>query len=398
MTASTTSQAASQQTGGTRIAGIRQALSQAAGTGLQLLRWWRSELLGLVPSRLRRALGADPLNARILIDASGTDIRQVVVTGSFVPDERLDGPLDAAAALAFVAKRRRRWGMLMRVDVVVPMNCCLVRRRTVPAAAGERVAGVLALTIERAMPFAMADIRHAWVAAPAAEPTGADPAGAQVVHVIAKRNLIDPLLAQARGAGVPVSGVDVIGADGAVMGVNLLSRSETPPSLTRLTNRAIAIAAVVLGVIAAATVFLALQRQNDALAQLEAQTLSTRKEAQAARKKVDDAVSLSERIGLLRQRRTESVRVVALWDEVTRRLPDSAWLTNMRVENETVWIDGYARSASELVAVVAASPMFSGVTLSAPVVREDGRASERFQLRMKVESAATATMRKAEAR
>jgi hypothetical protein len=40
--------------------------------------------------------------------------------------------------------------------------------------------------------------------------------------------------------------------------------------------------------------------------------------------------------------------------------------------------------------------MFSGVALSAPVVREDARASERFQIRMKIESAATSAIRKAE--
>jgi hypothetical protein len=77
-------------------------------------------------------------------------------------------------------------------------------------------------------------------------------------------------------------------------------------------------------------------------------------------------------------------------------LPDTAWLTNVRVENDVLWIDGYARSASELVGIIARSPMLSGVALSAPVVREEPRASERFQIRMKIESAGTAGIRKAE--
>jgi len=129
---------------------------------------------------------------------------------------------------------------------------------------------------------------------------------------------------------------------------------------------------------------------------LKVETNAARKEAQAVRKRLQDADSLSERIGALRLRRAEGVRVIALWEEVTRLLPDTAWLTDVRVENEVLWIDGYARSASELVGIVARSPMFSGVALSAPVVREEARASERFQIRMKIEGTGIAGVRKAE--
>jgi general secretion pathway protein L len=282
----------------------------------------------------------------------------------------------------------------MRIDVLLPAGGCLIRRRHVPAAAADRIADVLALEIERATPFAMGDIRQAWQTL---GPASSDPASLQVMHVVAKRRLVDPLLAEARGADIPVSAVDVADADGNPLGVNLLDRREVPSSLAGRLNRAIAAAAVLLALVSGVTVTVALQRQGDALARLEAETNAARKEAQAARKRVQDADSLSGRIRLLRMRREEGVRVVAVWEEMTRRLPDTAWLTNLRVENDMLWIDGYARSASELVGVVAASPMFSSVALSAPVVREDGRASERFQIRMKIESTAAAGVRKAEA-
>jgi general secretion pathway protein L len=373
---------------------IRQVLSRAAAAGQRALRWWRNELQGFVPSRVRQVFNADPVTAQILMDDDGTSVRQVLIRGlSNVELVRPEGPLDRAAALAWIAKRRRRWGALMRVDVVLPASCCLVRRRNVPAAAADRIGDVLALEIERATPFGMGDIRQAWRTIGPAPP---EQAGLQVMHVIAKRRLVDPLLAEARNVGVPVSAVDVVDCEGARMGVNLLGRGETPPSLAGRLNGAIGIAAAALVLVSAATAVVALQRQDDALARLEAETNVARKEAQAARKRVQAADSLSERIGLLRLRRAEGIRVIALWEELTRRLPDTAWLTDFRVENDTLWIDGYARSASELVGAIAASPMFSGVALSAPVVREDGRASERFQIRMKIESAGTAGIRKAD--
>jgi general secretion pathway protein L len=371
---------------------IGPVLSRAAAAGRRVLRWWLDELRGLIPSRVRNVLGVDPVTAQILLDDNGADVQQVLVTG--LSNAEHSRPLDRPSALVWVAKRRRRWGALMRIDVVLPSSCCLVRRRNVPAVAADRIGDVLALEIERATPFGMGDIRHAWQMIGSAP---ADPASLQVMHVIAKRRIIDPLLAEARGAGVLVSAIDVAGPDGNRIGINLLGRGETPPSLVGRLNRTIGIAAVLLALVSTATMVVALQRQDDALARLDAETNAARKEAQAARKRVQDADSLSERIGLLRLRRAEGVRVVALWEEVTRRLPDTAWLTDLRVENDTLWIDGYARSASELVGLIAASPMFSGVALSAPVVREDGRTNERFQIRTKIEGGGIAGVRKAEA-
>jgi general secretion pathway protein L len=372
---------------------IRQVLLRAAAAGQRALRWWRNELQGLVPSRVRQVFNADPATVQILMDDEGASVRQVLIRGlSNVALVRPEGLVDRPAALAWIAKRRRRWRALMRVDVVLPASCCLVRRRNVPAAAADRIGDVLALEIERATPFGMGDICQAWRMI---GPTLPEQPALQVMHVIAKRRLVDPLLADARSAGVPVSAIDVADSEGARMGVNLLGRGETPPSLAGRLNVAIAIAAAVLVLVSAATAVVAFQRQDDALARLEAEANVARKEAQAASKRVQDADSLSERIRLLRLRRVEGIRVIALWEELTRRLPDTAWLTDFRVENDTLWIDGYARSASELVGALAASSMFSSVALSAPVVREDGRASERFQIRMKVETG-TADIRKAD--
>ena len=375
-------------------ADIRRPLRRAAQMGRRVLRWWLDELRHLIPRRVRQVLSADPITVEILQDDNGTDVQQVRVRGlSNVEHLRLKGPRDSRSALAWVAKQRRRWGPLMRVDVALPASCCLIRRRKVPLAAVERIGDILALEIERATPFRLEDVRHAWRVIGLAP---LDDASLQVVHVIAKRRLIDPLMAEARGMDVPISAVDLVGAEGDRMGFNLLSRGEAAPSLARRLSWVIATAAALLVLVSAATVVVALQRQDQALGQLEVETDAARKEAQAVRKRVQDADTVSNRIGALRLRRAEGIRVIALWEEVTRLLPDTAWLTNLRVENDVLWIDGYARSAAELVGIVARSPMFSGVALSAPVVREEARASERFQIRMKIESTGIAGVRKAE--
>ena len=375
-------------------ADIKQALRRAAEVGPRVLRWWLDELLHLIPSRVRQALSADLITVQILLHDNGTDVQQVRIKGLFnVEHVRLEGPADRQSALAWVAKRRRHWGSLMRVDVTLPASRCLIRHRKVPVAAVERIRDVLALEVERATPFGMENVRQAWRLI---GPAPFDDTSMQVVHVIAKRRLIDPLLSEARGMGVPISAVDVMGSEGDRMGFNLLRRAEAPRSLAGQLNWAIGIATALLVLVSAALAIAALQRQDHALDQLKVETNAARKEAQVVRKRLQDADSLSERIGVLRLRRAEGVRVIALWDEVTRLLPDTAWLTDVRVENDVLLIDGYARSASELVGIIASSPMFSGVTLSAPVTREEPRASERFQIRMKIEGAETGGTRKGE--
>src|SRR5262249_57087463 len=152
-----------------------------------------------------------------------------------------------------------------------------------------------------------------------------------VVPVIANRRWVDPVLAEARSIGAVFSAVDGLEASGDCGVLSPLSRGEAPPSLAGRLSWAIGIATAVLVLVAAATAVIALQRQDQALERLEVETNAARKEAQVVRKRVQDVDTLSERIGVLRLHRAEGLRVVALWEEMTRVLPDTAWLTNLRV-------------------------------------------------------------------
>src|SRR5215467_12383964 len=204
-------------------ADVRGALRRVAEMGRHVMRWWLDELRHLIPSRVRQLLSADPITVQILLDGNGTDVQEVRIKGLSKVEHQV--PRDRQSALAWVAKRRRRWRSLMRVDVALPASRCLIRHRKVPVAAVERIGDVLALEVERATPFGTENIRQAWRLI---GPTPFDDTSMQVVHVIAKRRLIDPLLAEARSMGVPISAVDVMGSEGDRMGFNLLSRGESP--------------------------------------------------------------------------------------------------------------------------------------------------------------------------
>jgi general secretion pathway protein L len=373
---------------------IMDALRRSLEAARRSLRWWRDELTRLIPARLRAAFGADPMALRIFLHENGSDVSAIQVRSLFGA-EYFRSPQDRAAALSWAATQRRRWGALLRTEIALPASRCLIRQRELPAAAAERIEKILALELERTTPFGRDDVRQAWRVT---RPPVPGEATFDVAHVIAKRALIDPLLVDARGLGLPIAAVDVADHDGRPISVNLLAPGEVPASLADRLNWAVGIALGLLLCVGFAVVFTALDRQQQALAALATETAAARTEAQAVRKRQGDFDRLRERISQLRQRRANTASLVTLWEVVSRLLPDSAWLTDMRLENDTLWIDGYARNAPELVGILAQSPLLSGVTLSSPVVREEARASERFQIRMKIEPAGAVGARNREGR
>jgi general secretion pathway protein L len=373
---------------------IMDALRRALEAARRALRWWGDELTHLIPARVRAAFSADPVALRIFMHENGSDVAAIQVRSLF-GTEHFRPAQERAAALSWVAAQRRRWGPLLSTEIALPASRCLMRQRELPAAAAERIGKILTLELERTTPFGSDDVRQAWRVT---RPPVAGEENFEVAHVLAKRGLIDPLLVDARGLGLAIAAVDVVDADGRPLGVNLLTPSEVPLSVADRLNWAIGIALGLFLCVAFAAVFIALDRQHQAMATLATETSAARTEAQAVRKRQGDFDRLRERIGQLRQRRANSPSLVALWEGVTRLLPDSAWLTDMRLENDTLWIDGYARNAPELVGILAQSPLLSGVTLSSPVVREEARASERFQIRMKIETAGAMGIGKREGR
>ena len=72
--------------------------------------------------------------------------------------------------------------------------------------------------------------------------------------------------------------------------------------------------------------------------------------------------------------------------ELTGLIPDSAYLSEYSFRERTVEITGLAPSASQLLPVLEASPLFAGVEFSAPIVAQ-GAGLERFRIRLRLEGA-----------
>jgi general secretion pathway protein L len=106
--------------------------------------------------------------------------------------------------------------------------------------------------------------------------------------------------------------------------------------------------------------------------------------------KVEVAASQGEtrdarRILAERARRTSATVIL---EEVTRLLPDAAFLQQLCYERDKVDLVGYANSAVALLPIFERSEFFHDARLTAPVVRDSGEKGERFGIRLLLRNAA----------
>lgn len=69
--------------------------------------------------------------------------------------------------------------------------------------------------------------------------------------------------------------------------------------------------------------------------------------------------------------------------EVTKLLPNDAYLTTFRLRNNQIQLDGFARAASELIPTLEASERFKNVKFGSPTTKAEGR--DRFSISMELE-------------
>jgi general secretion pathway protein L len=177
---------------------VMSMLNQDAGE--LLLRgysWWTDELLSLVPGTVTSSWRADKPDAVVVASNGHVQVGGVPFSG---PRANISGPdggdVECWNRIAHLGKSRRS----AQVHVLVPYAACLVRNLDVPAAASTKAASILALDLERALPFDLADVYTAHVI-DAIKPA---PGMVRLNQLIVKRDKVDPIVARIEAAFRPV--------------------------------------------------------------------------------------------------------------------------------------------------------------------------------------------------
>ena len=87
--------------------------------------------------------------------------------------------------------------------------------------------------------------------------------------------------------------------------------------------------------------------------------------------------------------RSDTVSKLSVIEELTLLLPDSAWVTDLKIDGATVDISGFAKAAATLVPLLERSTMFVNATPTAPLTFDPREDKDRFSIRVQIRKAAT---------
>lgn len=203
-------------------------------------------------------------------------------------------------------------------------------------------------------------------------------------YAVVKRATFDPVLSALAGAKIPFRGI-LLESDTGPVSVSSASFSTLNTSRKPLFRRMLVPALGVLAVAIVATGIHAWNRNQAALSRLQVKVDQLTAEAKATRTALDRRSAALAELSDLRKTFEDAWPVSGLWEELTRVLPDSAYLTDLEIKDGRAIISGYAKEAAALIVALEQSPVFQQASFNSPVIRAFDQDAERFQISLSVE-------------
>ena len=269
--------------------------------------------------------------------------------------------------------------------LLLPASVSLRRRMLLPAAAADRLRDVVGFEIDRQTPF-NADA----VAFDARVLGRRDSDGQLDVELVAvPLAALNPQVAALGTLASTLAGVDVVAADGAPLGINLLPllqrRRQRDP--WRVWNVALAALAVVA---IAATLWQLLDNRRaaaDAFEQAIAKRAAPARQAAAQRQQLQGLIDGQAFLDQARATRPTAVEII---DELSRRLPDGTYLEKLEIADERLTLIGLSNEAAALVGRLQDSALWRLPALAGALQPDPASGRDRFTLVAELAPAASA--------
>jgi general secretion pathway protein L len=335
------------------------------------LAWWSGELRALLPVRWQAFFSGGNVWCLLRHNDGQWDLRRSGQVSSSPPwSDALDASAQQAMLSAAVAGVDRQD---LRLALCLPHDAVLRRRLLLPEAARDNLRQIGAFEMDRQTPFRTDQVYYDLRELP-----GPAPAGRIAAELVAApRSAVDAKLEHLRNAGIAIDAVDLCDGN-ARLGVNLL-----PPEMARVhrdprrrLNLGLAAAAVCLLLLCLGQW---LHNRQEALASMQAQVEDMRGDAQkigALRKQLEDS---SGAAGFLARRKTDSIAVVDVLQDLTARIPDDTWLERFTVDSSgRIGIQGQSAKAASLIDALQGSKLITDANFQGVIQRDPTTNKERF--------------------
>ena len=332
-------------------------------------RWWLGTLAEILPRRTENLLPRRILCASV--GTSGIEVQNCGPKGSRKVAS-LSGASDSTGLSRGLCRRfnRERNGAL-----VVAAEMVLRNRIELPFAAEADLQEIVGHQIDRLTPYTAEQVywRHTVVRRDRARGRLA------VDLMVVPRARVEPQLETLDLAGLHPSGLAVLDAEGKL--------SQFIPFRVRDAkhgSRALTVATVVLLLLnlflLGGQFGLPLMDQMAERRDLRSQIATVRPEAEAVFRLRARADQLAAEAEFLNRKVADAPPALALLDELTAVIPDSAWLEHLQIAGGEVEIIGHAAQAAGLIGTLEASPWLEQVRFRAPVTNAGRDGRERFHI------------------
>lgn len=145
---------------------------------------------------------------------------------------------------------------------------------------------------------------------------------------------------------------------------------------------------VLLGIIVLAmalNLIVPLYMEKTRVDRIEGQIASRRNEVKAIEALRQEASTIDADITSVRNFKESAPMSLDIMKELTTILQKNVWLTRLRITGETVEIEGYASSATEILPKLEQSGQFRKVEFSSPTIRDMRLNADRFVIKMEIE-------------
>lgn len=353
-------------------------MSSAAGLDLgRFTEWWLGELRACLPRPLEALLFPAP--AELIVEIGAAEAR-LSLSGAGQTREigrlSLAGASDEAIAKEAEALLRKGGFTRGRVTLRLPAGQVLRPSLELPVAAAENLREVLALEMDRHTPFAADEVYFDFRVAG----SDADLQRLSVRVAAARKTDVERAAALARKMGLTADRVAGPGRDALEEdSENLLPEAQRTRS-GKFARRLVGGAAALTAALAVAAAAIATERDREKLEALETRLAALRASAGEVGDLEARAEALRAVAGHLDAKKFSQPQMVAILDEVTRRLPDEHWLVSYTYHDGRIQLAGYSDDPSSLLRLLEQSDMFSGVEFAAPVTMDPRIGQERFNL------------------
>jgi len=338
--------------------------------------WWFGELAGLVPRRLRAAGRRDRPRLVLLVEGERVTLRAISGTGerplaSGAPAD----PADQQRLRAALKDRRR--GARRATTVRLAHSLGLRRVLDLPLVAEADLHQALRFEMDRITPFKAEEVLFAHRVVQADR----EQRRLSVEIEVAPRTAAERAFELARELGLDAQRLELAAADGGPGRLDLTPREIDGSGRAGRLNGMLLLLLLVLAVVAVGLPF---NRQRTAALELEQEVAAARAEAEKSMQLRTSLETLTRSASFLSEVKASTPMVAAVLAELTRVIPDQAYVSQLQLRERDLQIHGLADTASDLIGRLSASPLFRAPQFRSPVTRDPRNQKERFHIQVQI--------------